>query len=132
MPRVLWSLVNGRPVVQGVLTSAVTGQGIRRDLLADTGAGTARAGFEILLTDKDCLSCGGIPAQPVLLGGAYAGSFPVYVIRIQIPALGFDHYVRAVGVTNPPSGLGGIACFRFLSRFTYGNFGDPRQFGLEI
>jgi hypothetical protein len=25
----------------------------------------------------------------------------------------------------------GIACFRFLNRFTYGNFGDPGQFGLE-
>ena len=24
-----------------------------------------------------------------------------------------------------------IACFGFLNRFTYGNFGDPSQFGLE-
>jgi hypothetical protein len=31
-----------------------------------------------------------------------------------------------------PVGFGGIACFRFLNRFTYGNFGDPNQFGLEI
>ena len=24
-----------------------------------------------------------------------------------------------------------LACFAFLNRFTYGNFGDPSQFGLE-
>jgi hypothetical protein len=30
-----------------------------------------------------------------------------------------------------PRPFDGIACFRFLNRFTYGNFGDPNQFGLE-
>jgi hypothetical protein len=25
----------------------------------------------------------------------------------------------------------GLACFRFLNRFTYGNFGAPERFGLE-
>ena len=30
-----------------------------------------------------------------------------------------------------PPGFEGIASFRFLDRFTFGNFGDPGQFGLE-
>jgi hypothetical protein len=45
--------------------------------------------------------------------------------------LGFDHQVNAVGVPTISPGLGGIACFRFLNQFTCGNFGDPKQFGLE-
>jgi hypothetical protein len=36
-----------------------------------------------------------------------------------------------VGVRSVPAGFDGIACFAFLDRFTYGNFGDPGQFGLE-
>jgi hypothetical protein len=50
---------------------------------------------------------------------------------VQIPALGFDRAVRAVAVPRVPPGLGGVAGFRFLNRFTYGNFGDPGLFGLE-
>jgi hypothetical protein len=50
---------------------------------------------------------------------------------MQIPTLGFDQYLRAVAVPHLPIGFDGVACFRFLSRFTYGNFGDPDQFGLE-
>jgi hypothetical protein len=38
--------------------------------------------------------------------------------------------VHAVGVPTAPPGLDGIACFRFLNRFTYGNFGNPNEFGL--
>jgi hypothetical protein len=102
-----------------------------RQLIADTGAGTAQAGFELLLHDNDCQLCGGIPSYPVTLGGAYTGSFPVYVVRIQIPALGFDHHLRAAAVPSCPPGFDGIACFRFLNRFAYGNFGDPSRFGLE-
>jgi len=30
-----------------------------------------------------------------------------------------------------PPGFNGLACFGFVNRFTYGNFGDPSQFGLE-
>ena len=100
--------------------------------LADTGAGTAKAAFELLLDEHDCLLCGGKAAQTVGLGGAYAGSFPRYVIRVEIPKLNFDARVFAVGVPIVPTGLDGIACFRFVNRFTYGNFGDPAAFGLEI
>jgi hypothetical protein len=38
---------------------------------------------------------------------------------------------RAVGVPAVPPGFDGLVCFSFLNRFTYGNFGDPSQFGLE-
>jgi hypothetical protein len=131
MPRATWPLRNGRPVVSVLLTLAATGHQIGCNLLADTGAGAAHVGFEVLLQENDCHRCGGIPAQGVLLGGAYVGSFPVFVIRVQIPALSFDHYVRAVGVPQVPTGLDGVAAFRFLNRFTYGNFGMPQQFGLE-
>jgi hypothetical protein len=54
------------------------------------------------------------------------------MLRVQIPQLRFDHHVRAVAVTQTPHDLDGIACFRFLNRFTYGNFGDPASFALEL
>jgi hypothetical protein len=118
--------------VEIVLTQAAGGHPLNRQLVADTGPGTSQAGFELLLDEKDCLLCGGLPAHPVVLGGAYSGSFSVYVVRVQIPALGFDQPVRAVAVSACPAGFGGLACFRFLNRFTYRNFGAPDQFGLEI
>jgi hypothetical protein len=131
MPRVQWPFQGGRPVVPVALNLPVGGQSIFRNLLADTGAGEDNSGFELLLEEHDCLLCGGKLVQAVTLGGSYVGSFPVYRVRVQIPALGFDQFLRAVGVpTNPPK-LGGIACFRFLNQFTYGNFGDSKQFGLE-
>jgi hypothetical protein len=115
--------------VQVVLTLAHAGQPLARQLLADTGAGSRRAGLDLLLTEADCLRCGGHPDQPVTLGGAYAGTFPTYILRV--PALGFDRRLYVVAIPLTPVGLDGVACFRFLSRFTYGNFGDPDQFGLE-
>lgn len=131
MPRAQWPLQRGRPVVPVVLTLAATGQPVQRNLLADTGAGAAHVGFELLLEENDCLVCGGLSAPAVVLGGAFVGTFPVYVLRVQIPALSFDQNLRAVGVSKIPAGFDGVAGFRFLNRFTYGNFGDPKQFGLE-
>jgi hypothetical protein len=131
MPRAQWPLFHDRPSIQVTLPLTAGGQPLIRQLMADTGAGTLRSGFELLLEEKDCLLCGGSQSYPVILGGAYTGSFPVYVVRVQLAALGFDHHVRAAAVPAFPSGFGGIACFRFLNRFTYGNFGDPNQFGLE-
>jgi hypothetical protein len=131
MPRELWSLRHGRPCVQVVLAPAQSGQLLPRTLLADTGAGSQMFGAELILDENDCLLCGGNPLQPIVLGGAYAGSFPTYGITVQIPPLGFVQNLRAVGVASTPAGFDGIACFRFLNRFTYGNFGDPSQFGLE-
>lgn len=130
MPRVLWPLRRDQPSIDVVLRLA-DGREVVRHLLADTGAGTARAGFELVLDKDDCLQAGGRHAQSVTLGGAYVGSFPVYVVRLSIPMLGFDQHVRSVGVASVPPGFDGLAAFRFLNRFTFGNFGDRGQFGLE-
>lgn len=100
-------------------------------LLADTGAGSTALTCELLLANQVCLSCGGLLVDKVDLGRAFAGTHPTYLIQVQIPELGFDEEVTVAGVPNLPHGFQGIACFRFLNRFTYGNFGDPGQFGLE-
>jgi hypothetical protein len=131
VPRVCWPLINNRPAVQVVLTLALGGQPYTRNLLADTGAGSRWSGPDLLLDEQDCLLCGGFAHQPIVLGGAYIGSFPTYVVRVEIPALGFNSRVRAVAVSRFPAGFDGMACFRFLNQFIYGNFSDPNQFGLE-
>lgn len=131
MPRATWALRHGRPCIEIVLTLAAAGQPSPRILLADTGAGSQAGRFQLLVDEDDCLLCGGNPVRPVKLGGAYSGSFPTYSLAVQLPALGFNQIVRVVGVPSVPVGFDGIACFRFLNRFTYGNFGDPNQFGLE-
>lgn len=131
MPRMLWSLWRNRPGVQVVLTQTATGQPLLRTLLADTGAGTRNAPFELILDEADCRRCGGLPLFVRPLSGAYSGNYWVYEIAVQLPALGFAQRLPAVGIPSPLSGFDGIACFRFLNCFTYGNFGDPSQFGLE-
>jgi hypothetical protein len=132
MSRAHWPLLLGQPIIEVNLTFAQGGQTVTRRLLADTGAGSANSGFEMLIDEQDCLLCGGRPTQPIILGGAYSGSFPTYLLRVKIPMLGFDRFLPVVGISQNPQGLDGIACFQFLNRFTYGNFGDPRQFGLEV
>ena len=131
MPRVQWELQRGRPCVQVSLTLAPSGKLLSRTLLADTGAGSRRSGFDLILEEDDCLLCGGRPWQSVTLAGAYSGSFPTYHLRVQIPGLGFDHKVRVVCVPSVPEGFDGVACFGFLNRFSYGNFGAASRFGLE-
>lgn len=132
MRRASWPLLHGRPLIQVTLTLAQGSQPTNRYLLADTGAGAATAGFEILLDEQDCLFCGGIPLLEVILGGAYNGSYPVYLIQVRIPALQFDQAVPVVGVPAGPVGFDGIACFSFLNRFSYGNFANSGLFGLEM
>jgi hypothetical protein len=131
MPRAQWPLLQHRPAIQVVLTLAKGGQRVTRILLADTGAGDARDPFQMLLDEVDCLLCGGKPSQTVNLGGAYNGPHQVYGIPVEIPQLNFRRNLYVVGVAAPPVGFDGIACFRFVNRFTYGNFGDPTRFGLE-
>jgi hypothetical protein len=118
-------------MIQILLTVAQSGQAVSRCLLADTGAGPAHCGFDLLMLQSDCLLCGGKPAQPVVLGGAYTGSHAVYLLRARLPVLGFDRNLAVVGIPTAPAGFDGIACFAFLNRFTYGNFGAANQFGLE-
>jgi hypothetical protein len=102
-------------------------------LLADTGAGPRHSPFELVLSKADCQRFGVRQVGGVGLGGAYSGVFPVYVVSVEVPALNFAQYVTAVAVpaAQLPPGLEGIAAFRFLNRFHYGNFGDPNQFALE-
>jgi hypothetical protein len=84
------------------------------------------------MPESDCLLCGGFSTYTVDLAGAYAGPVPFYSLRIRIPAMGFDRFVRVAGVSACPAGYDGIAGFRFLNQFNYGNFGDPNGFGLEM
>ncbi|MBI3821150.1 MAG: hypothetical protein HY289_00550 [Planctomycetes bacterium] len=130
MPRAHWPLQNDLPVIDIVLVLP-NGLKMARTLLADTGAGPSNAPFDFVLDESDCLPFGAVPTSSVSLGGAYAGSYPIYPIRIEIPALGFVGDVNAVGVPTTPPGLDGIAAFRFLNRFTYGNFGNHAEFALE-
>ena len=130
MPRALWPLVKGRPVVQ-VELQAFDGRLLLRTLLADSGAGTTQSLFSLVLDEEDCLLCGDRPTRMTTLRGAFDGTFPIYLVHVKIAALKVDHHVAAVGVQSLPPGLDGIACFRLLNQFTYGNFGIADQFGLE-
>jgi hypothetical protein len=106
-------------------------QPLALSLLADTGAGNSKSRFELILADSDCLLCGGTAGSIIRLGGAYEGDFPLYQLRVQIPQLGFDDVIAVAGVPANPEGFEGIAGFRFLNRFGYGNFANPGEFGLE-
>jgi hypothetical protein len=132
MPLVEWSLCADRPVLEVMLALAAGGNALPRRLVADTGAGSRRDVFELILDEDDCLQCGGIPIHRVRLSGAYRGLFPVYLLDLGIPALAFDDSVPVVGVSDLPRGFDGIACFKFLRRFSYGNFGNPDRFGLDL
>lgn len=132
MPHVQWPLQLGRPCVKVVLTQMPGAHSIVRTLLGDTGAGARKSAFELLLDEHDCLLCDGNLDSPVQLSGAFVGTFPTYFVEVKIPALSFHRHIRAVAVPSLPAGFDGIACFSFLSRFTYGNFGNPDEFGLEL
>lgn len=131
MARAQWPLRHGRPIIEIVLTLAQGAQSVTRILLADTGAGAIQDPFDLVLDEVDCLMCGGTPSGVVPLGGSYIGPYPLYVIPVEIPSLGFHGSLFAVGVVSAPKGYDGIACFRFLNRFTYGNFGNRTEFALE-
>jgi hypothetical protein len=127
MPPVQWPLRNRRPVIELMLPLA---RG-RRRLLADTGAGSADSNFGLLLRQADCERSTNALLGQVQLGRAYSGWFNVYLIEVRIPRLRFAEAVAVAGVPQVPDGFDGIACFRFLNRFHYGNFGDADRFGLE-
>jgi hypothetical protein len=131
MPRALWALLHERPRIQIAPAQYPAGQRPVLDLLADSGAGSNNSGFELILEESDCLKCGGRQTTTIHLGGAFSGPYPLYLLQVQIPQLGFARRIPAVGVPRMSAGFRGIACFRFLNRFTYGNFGHLDQFGLE-
>jgi hypothetical protein len=131
MPRIVWPLHQSRPLAKIVLFRAADQEPFSRSLLADTGAGTGNSDFELILENNDCLLAGGNKDPDIRLHGAYKGVFPLYLLRVLIPALGFDEVVPVVAAPVDLTGFDGIARFRFLNRFGYGNFGNPNQFGLE-
>ncbi len=131
MPRVRWPLRNGRPCLEIVLTLVADGKPFPRMVLADTGAGSRNSGIDLILPEDDCLLCGGLAGVSVRLRGGFSGSYPLYDLLVQVPALGFAKHLRVVGVPAITAAFDGIACFCFLSRFTYGNFGNTADFGLE-
>ena len=129
MPATLWPLINDRPCVEIILPRA-KGNTLRR-LVADTGAGNRRATFQLLLNESDCKQSAGRLIGQAQLGGAYTGQFRVYSLVVEIPSRSFVDSIPVVGVAHKPRGFDGIACFNFLNRFHYGNFGDQDEFGLE-
>ena len=134
MSRVTWPLECNRPIVQVQFVDTASGHKVTRTLLADTGAGSLDAPFELILRASDCQRYVGLQSSDdVALGGAIVGTYPIYAMQVEIPELTVARRVRVVAVPDPacPAGLDGIACFRFLTAFTYGNFGDRQRFGLE-
>ena len=51
---------------------------------------------------SECLLCGGVLSYPVSLYGAFGGSFPVYMLRVQLPALNFDQVSAGRGRASVP------------------------------
>jgi hypothetical protein len=129
MPRVTWPLLNDRPGVR--IDVMLSGQPTTIDLHADTGAGAASSAFDLILLESDCWLCGKPSGYVIPLSGAHSGHHLLFEIRVQIPALAFDDLLSAVGVHAVPSGFRGVAGFRLLNRFDYGNFGNPAHFGFN-
>src|SRR5262249_10812049 len=129
MPRVTWPHRYGRPSVRAELTLP-DGRTLTLDLLVCTAAGPADSPFDLLLEETDCRLCGGQPGPRVRLHGmtCYESSFPSYALPVRIPELAYDDDLTAVAVRAAPPGFDGIACFRFLERFYYGNFGKAGEF----
>jgi hypothetical protein len=130
MPRVTWPLLNDRLAIRVQVMFGV--QATTIELHADTGAGAASSAFDLLLLESECWLCGRPTGKLIRLTGAHAGG-PYYLfdVRVQIPALSFDADLSVVGVPTVPDGFKGVAGFRLLNRFDYGNFGNPALFGLE-
>ena len=132
MPRVNWPHVRNRPAIEVALVDPLSGNLQMRTLLADSGAGSAFAPFELILPEDDCLLFAVDDGELIRLRGAFAGEFRTYAVPVEVPSLHFTAVITAVGVESVPSGFEGIAGFRFLNRFTFGNFGDNRAFGIEL
>ena len=134
MPRASWPLVAGQPIVQIDLKETSSGATLTRTLLADTGGGSALMPVHLALSIEDVAHCGGIFRGYIGAGGAIEGRFKVYALDIIVPALHLVSLVNVMAVPAEilPDGLQGVACFRFLNSFSYGNFGNPAEFALEV
>jgi hypothetical protein len=125
----LWPLRHDRPCIQVVLPRPK--RSVVRRLLADSGAGSRSSIVQLVLRERDCVPAVNELIGEVTLGGSYSGTYPVYLVEVRIPFLNFSDFVTVAGVSHVPDGFDGIACFKFLNRFHYGNFGDADIFGLE-
>src|SRR5262245_31662912 len=108
MPRAVWPLKHGRPRAEIVLVST-TGLLLPREVVADSGAGSIHSPFELILNNQDCLSCGADFIAMIQLRGAFAGTFPLYTLRVQVPPLSFDDVVEVVGAAMNITGFDGLA-----------------------
>jgi len=129
MPPVNWPLFNRRPMIELSLEHVKKKR--RRRLVADTGGGSDQAPFELILLDSDCQHTQVEMVGQVQLTGAYTGWFNVYSMVVRIPRMKFSKSILVAGVPSVPRDFDGIACFKFLNRFHYSNFGDRDSFGLE-
>ena len=133
MPRASWPLINGQPVIEIEFEDKFNGSIITRTLLVDTGGGSALVPVDLVLSVADVTRCRSRLQSYVGSGGAIEGSFEVRSVGISIPKLNLVRRINVMVVPAEtlPDGLGGIACFRFLNSFTYGNGGNPAEFVLE-
>ena len=133
MPRFLWPLQNGQPVISIYLRDVETEVLSPRVLLADTGAGDAFTAVELILIQRDGERFGREWLGNAQAGGFVRGNFEIQLVPIVIPALNVARLATALLIppSELPQGLSGIAGFRLLNKFSYGNFGDPKRFGLE-
>ncbi len=134
MPRQTWLLQNEVPVIEVLLREPFTGFWSNRTLLADTGAGPRHAPFEIVLSHADIAKFSEQELGSAGVSGAIHGKLLIYKVFLEIPGLGLSQHVRALSAPAASllAGLDGIAAFRFLNLFIYGNFGSPAHFGLEM
>lgn len=133
MPRVCWSHRGGRPVIELTFHPPYNGGEFTRTLLADTGAGSLLSSWDVVLSAEDCRNLQLGEYTVARLGGALTGAFPTYFVEAIIPSLRITRLIIAVAIpaAQLPPHIDGIAGFRFLNAFTYGNFGDGTQFCLE-
>jgi hypothetical protein len=61
MPRIQWPLLHHRPIIEVVLSPMSGHQPLIRRIIADSGAGTAQAGFG---EEKGRVDLGGRPPRP--------------------------------------------------------------------
>ena len=133
MPRQSRLLVNDCPAVETELREPYSGFTATRTLLADTGARRRFGPADLILWPADTARFGISEVASAGVSGALQGQFRVFLVEIEMPALRLVRSVRALSVPSSHffPGFDGFACFRFLNTFTYGNFGNPAEFGLE-
>ena len=90
MPSATWSLVQGRPVVELRLSLPGAGRETARTLLADTGAGSAGAGMELILSEDDRQQFRLGSAGTLHLGGAFTGGFSAFWVQASVRGTGFS------------------------------------------